>query len=326
MSRQAASRPAASRPATHEQAGRQQTTHEQATHEQASRQQATRKGWPLYTIKRTRSRIYSKKGAAVARSESVWPYEDRPPIVDAILLADGFAQIERYLKPLVLSDEMSLLTRGISVEPPAASGRIIPDVRSNSMENSLPALSLLILFVGIDVSKAKLDVAVRAGQQLSQRVFANSAAGYQQLCDWLAGFAAKAVHICLEATGSYSPPVATFLEQAGYAVSVLNPAVLVDYRRSLNLRRKSDALDASLLARFAQERQPPLWHPLSQAVQVLRHWLRQRRQLLALHTQLTNFLEDPQLLAPIRQQWHEQREHIRQLQVISEVQLVRHLH
>jgi len=194
------------------------------------------------------------------------------------------------------------------------------------MENSLPALSLLILFVGIDVSKAKLDVACRAGQQLSQRVFANSAVGYQQLCDWLAGFAAKAVHICLEATGSYSPPVATFLEQAGYAVSVLNPAVLVDYRRSLNLRRKSDALDASLLARFAQERQPSLWHPLPQAVQVLRHWLRQRRQLLALHTQLTNFLEDPQLLAPIRQQWHKQREQIRQLQVISEVQVVRHLH
>src|SRR5579885_2244597 len=119
-----------------------------------ARPQATGKGWPLYTIKRTRSRIYSKKGAAVARSESVWPYEDRPPIVDAILLADGFAQIERYLKPLVLSDEMSLLTRGISVEPPAASGRIIQDVRSNTMENSLPALSLLILFVGIDVSKA----------------------------------------------------------------------------------------------------------------------------------------------------------------------------
>ncbi len=194
------------------------------------------------------------------------------------------------------------------------------------MENSLPALSLLILFVGIDVSKAKLDVAVRAGQQLGQRVFANSAAGYQQLCDWLACFAAKAVHICLEATGCYSPPVAAFLEQAGYRVSILNPAVLVDYRRSLNLRRKSDALDASLLARYAQERQPPLWHPLPQVIQTLRHWLRHRRQVVALQTQLRNFLEDAGLLAAIREQWQQQLARLAQWQAHSEVQLLRHLH
>src|SRR5579885_546388 len=55
--------------------GKRKMVEARARREIRSENQATRKGWPLYTIKRTRSRIYSKKGAAVARSESVWPYE-----------------------------------------------------------------------------------------------------------------------------------------------------------------------------------------------------------------------------------------------------------
>ena len=56
--------------------------------------------------------------------------------------------------------------------------------------------------------------------------------------------------VALEATGRYSDAVALFLYDQGYTVRVLNPAVLVDYRKSANVRSKTDALDAHM-QRFA---------------------------------------------------------------------------
>lgn len=190
----------------------------------------------------------------------------------------------------------------------------------------LPALAALVLYVGIDVAKASLDVAVRHEQQVVPRTFANTAAGCQEVLAWLASFSSAQVHVCLEATGCYSVRIATALQQAGYLVSILNPAVLVDYRSSLNLRRKTDRLDAALLARYAAERQPPASHPLPTAIQTLRHWLRFRTQLGAVAAQLSNFLEDPHLPAAIRQQWEQQRADYASWQARSELHLVSWLH
>jgi transposase len=83
--------------------------------------------------------------------------------------------------------------------------------------------------------------------------------------------------ICLEATGSYSDAICSFLEQQGYPLAVLNPAVLVAYRKSKNLRRKTDKQDAMLLACYAQDNDArlrrTLWHPFSQPVLALRYLL-----------------------------------------------------
>jgi hypothetical protein len=52
--------------------------------------------------------------------------------------------------------------------------------------------------------------------------------------------------------------------------------VLVDYRRSCNIRSKTEVLDALLLARYGEERHPPAWHPLPEEIEHLRSLLASR--------------------------------------------------
>lgn len=65
-------------------------------------------------------------------------------------------------------------------------------------------------FVGIDVAKDKLDVILCQGQQFTYRVFANTADGFAALHAWLCPLGLAQLHICPEATGSYSDGVASF--------------------------------------------------------------------------------------------------------------------
>lgn len=155
----------------------------------------------------------------------------------------------------------------------------------------LTTLSVMILYLGIDVAKAKLDVTVLInGKPLSQ-VFANTPAGFEALLIWVQAFGAAQVHACLEATGSYSDAISRFLWQQGYTVSVLNPAVLVDYRKAKNLRRKNDRVDAQLLALYGAEVQPPAWVPVPEAVLHLRQLLAYRLDLQKMQVQACNRLE-----------------------------------
>src|SRR5437763_3243006 len=108
----------------------------------------------------------------------------------------------------------------------------------------LTALSVMMLYVGIDVAKAKLDVVVLINGKPLAQTFAQTRAGFEALLAWVAQFGTAQVHACLEATGSYSDAITRFLWEQGYTVSVLNPAVLVDSRKAKNLRRKNDRLDA----------------------------------------------------------------------------------
>ena len=135
--------------------------------------------------------------------------------------------------------------------------------------------------VGIDVCKDRLDVVLRREECEQPRVCANSTAGFLELHRWLSthGIQPQQTQVALEATGSYSDAVALFLYEHDYLVSVLNPAVLVDYRNSVNVRSKTDALDARLLARYAQERRPRLWKPLPPEMQTLRFLLARREDV-----------------------------------------------
>jgi transposase len=146
-------------------------------------------------------------------------------------------------------------------------------------------------YLGIDVAKAKLDVVLHLDDQHSHRVFANSAAGFTALHAWLAPMPAPQVHICLEATGSYSDALADFLYAHSYPLSVLNPAVLVAYRKSEQVHSKTDKLDAELLARYAQQKQPRLWQPFPAEVVALRHLFRNRADVLQMLGQERNRLE-----------------------------------
>ncbi|TMR07931.1 IS110 family transposase, partial [Escherichia coli] len=76
-------------------------------------------------------------------------------------------------------------------------------------------------------------------------------------------------HICIEATGTYMEPVAECLYDAGYIVSVINPALGKAFAQSEGLRNKTDTVDARLLAEFCRQQRPAAWeapHPLERAL------------------------------------------------------------
>ncbi len=126
-----------------------------------------------------------------------------------------------------------------------------------------------------------MDVVLRREEREQKRGCANIAAGFLELHRWLCGqgIEPQQTRVVLEATGSYSDAIALFLYEHDDVVSVLNEAVLVDYRHSVNVRSKTDALDARLLARYAQERRPRAWKPLPPEMQTLRFLLARREDV-----------------------------------------------
>ena len=101
------------------------------------------------------------------------------------------------------------------------------------------------MYVGVDVSRARLDVAL--GDRVYQ--FPNP----DGIPDILALLPQGAV-VGMEATGVYGRPLAFALHQAGFRVHVLNPAAVKAFSRSLLRRAKTDKADARLIARFLAER------------------------------------------------------------------------
>lgn len=137
-------------------------------------------------------------------------------------------------------------------------------------------------FIGIDVSKTQLDVAVRTADQPVARPdlarVPNAAAGHTGLVAALTPLAPRL--IVLEATGGLESPVAAALGAAGLAVAVVNPHQVRQFAAAIGQRAKTDRLDAALLALFA-ERVRPTPRPLpSAAQQEFDAVLLRRRQLV----------------------------------------------
>lgn len=147
--------------------------------------------------------------------------------------------------------------------------------------------------VGIDVSKRKLDVALLADGKLKSKVFDNTPAGHALLAQWLLdrGIRKEVTHICLEATGPYSETVATVLVEAGWPVSVVNPARIKGFAQGELSRNKTDRADAALLTRFCVAMHPALWTPPPPAWRELRAWVDRLQALKDMHQQETNRLE-----------------------------------
>ncbi len=131
-------------------------------------------------------------------------------------------------------------------------------------------------FVGIDVSKASLDVAVRPeGGAWSS---SNDEVGIAPLVQRLRALGPAL--IVLEATGGFETAVAAALAAAGLAVVVANPRQVRDFAKATGQLAKTDVLDAQVLALFA-ERVRPEPRPLpDEALRGLDALLTRRRQLL----------------------------------------------
>jgi transposase len=98
--------------------------------------------------------------------------------------------------------------------------------------------------LGIDVSKLKLDVVLLLSTVTHRADFSNTTAGFKALVKWLNRFN-QPVHVCMEATGTYSLPVAHFLHARGFTVSIVNPMAIHFFARTQMSRNKTDAHDAT---------------------------------------------------------------------------------
>lgn len=147
--------------------------------------------------------------------------------------------------------------------------------------------------VGIDVSKKKLDIALLVNGKAKAKVIENSVEGHQALLDWLSKSKVplSALHVCMEATGVYSEPVALALHQAGLVVSVVNPTCIKGFGHSENIRNKNDAIDAGLIARYCAAMKPQPWNPPPLEQRQLRAWSLRIQALKDIRQQEENRLE-----------------------------------
>ncbi len=142
-----------------------------------------------------------------------------------------------------------------------------------------------LVVVGIDVSKATLDVFVSPASQSAR--FANEPAGHDELVIWLEAFAPHLV--VMEATGGYHTAAATLL-QAHFPLVVANPRDVRDFAKACGVLAKSDGLDAKVLARFGQALEPKPRALPDEATQTLAAWVVRRRQLVDMRTAELNRL------------------------------------
>jgi Transposase and inactivated derivatives len=124
-------------------------------------------------------------------------------------------------------------------------------------------------------------------------VLGNSAEGHRALVDWLtkSKVPLSEMHVCMEATGVYSEPVALTLHQAGLMVSVVNPACVKGFGHSENIRNKNDAIDAGLIARYCAAMTPAPWNPPPLEQRQLRAWSLRIQALKDIRQQEENRLE-----------------------------------
>jgi transposase len=140
-------------------------------------------------------------------------------------------------------------------------------------------------FVGIDVSKAKLDVAVSGGAAFAVE---NTPEGHAELVARLAPLRPR--RVVLEATGGLEAAAVAALCRAGLPVLVVNPRQARDFARGMGYTAKTDAIDARALAHFAESTKAEPRPLPDEATRELDALLDRRRQLVGMRTMERNRL------------------------------------
>lgn len=141
-------------------------------------------------------------------------------------------------------------------------------------------------FIGIDVAKATLDVAVRPSGEQWQ--VPNTEAGIVALVEQVTP--RTPTLIVLEATGRYEALAVAGLCAAGLSVAVINPRQARDFAKATGRLAKTDTVDAGMLAHFGEALHPEP-RPLPDATtELLRSLLTRRRQVVEMLTAEKNRL------------------------------------
>lgn len=150
------------------------------------------------------------------------------------------------------------------------------------------------VFIGIDVAKATLEVALSSEPKSSS--WANDEAGLAALLAYVEGVRDRVAAVLLEATGGLEQPAAAALCAQGYAVMVVNPRQAHDFAKALGHLAKTDRIDARSLALFARtlhgsdKRDKLLLKQTEPEQQELLAIVTRRSQLVGMHVAETNRL------------------------------------
>lgn len=151
--------------------------------------------------------------------------------------------------------------------------------------------------LGIDISKD--DMKVNFQQLLStqkvkvkgSKTVKNILSGFKFLVQWIEGKRDKnvEVRITMEATGVYYEELANYLfEQTDYHITVLLPTKSKAFANSLNIKTKTDKVDAKMLGQMGLERDLEKWQPISDQLRPLKQLTRNRVNLIEMKTQISN--------------------------------------
>jgi transposase len=136
------------------------------------------------------------------------------------------------------------------------------------------------IFVGIDVGKRQVDVAL--GPDGPVRQFSNDDGGIEQVLGLLGG--RRVGLVVLEASGGYQRQLlAALLEKKVPAVAV-NPRQARDFAKALGKLEKTDQVDARMLAMFAERVRPAVREAADETLEAVSEWLTRRRQLVEMLT------------------------------------------
>jgi transposase len=133
-----------------------------------------------------------------------------------------------------------------------------------------------MITVGIDVSKDRLDVAVRPHGEVF--VVERNAAGLALLASRLGELSPHLV--ALEATGGFETVAAASLAAAGLPVVVVNPAQIRSFAKAIGQRAKTDPIDAAVIAHFAEATKPEVRPLPDAATRLLSDLIARRRQII----------------------------------------------
>ncbi|HVT33268.1 MAG TPA: IS110 family transposase [Rhodanobacteraceae bacterium] len=161
-------------------------------------------------------------------------------------------------------------------------------------------------YVGIDVSKVRLDVHARVADQ--DATFANDEAGIAALVAYARTRAPRLM--VLEATGGLERALVATLMAAGLPIAVVNPRQVRDFAKASGRLAKTDRIDARVLAQFAQAIQPVQRALPDEAAQAFADQLTRRRQLVEMLAMEKNRLKQ----APNKGVRQDLKKHIEWLQ------------
>jgi len=130
-------------------------------------------------------------------------------------------------------------------------------------------------FIGIDISKQTFDVSFLEDEKWQHQVLENKPLGFKKISkilnseDW----------VVMEASGSYYLPLAEYLTEIGFKVSVVNPLVIKRFSQTNLYRAKTDKKDAKTIAEYAEKYELKKWSPESENAKKVTPTLYQNRDV-----------------------------------------------